>query len=107
MMTMKKKIKSYNFNIGLILTVLMVGLTVLGLFWTPYDPDAMQGSLKSLKGTELEQARTLIQNVWTCAMPIPEGDISLKKKILLGMARKNFEGTCRLLNFLIDIHVLT
>ena len=46
MMTMKKKIKSYNFNIGLILTVLMVGLTVLGLFWTPYDPDAMQGSLK-------------------------------------------------------------
>ena len=68
---------------------------------------AMQGSLKSLKGTELEQARTLIQNVWTCAMPIPEGDISLKKKILLGMARKNFEGACRLLNFLIDIHVLT
>ena len=35
---MKRKINSYNFNIGLTLTVIMVSLILLGFFWTPYDP---------------------------------------------------------------------
>lgn len=43
---MRKKIHSYNFNIGMILTSIMVGLIILGFFWTPYDPEAMQGSVK-------------------------------------------------------------
>ena len=43
---MKRKIRSYNFNIGLILTVIMIGLIILGFFWTPYEPDTMQGTLK-------------------------------------------------------------
>lgn len=43
---MKLKQSSYNFKIGLGLTVLMMGLILAGFFWTPYDPDMMQGSLK-------------------------------------------------------------
>lgn len=43
---MKKMIRSYNLKIGILLTTVMIGLIVLGFFWTPYDPDAMQGSVK-------------------------------------------------------------
>ena len=43
---MKHGSSSHNFTWGLVLTLLMTGLIVLGFFWTPYDPDAMQGSLK-------------------------------------------------------------
>ena len=42
----KRKINSYNFTFGLILSLIMVTLTVAGMFWTPYDPEAMAGSLK-------------------------------------------------------------
>lgn len=45
-MKRKKISKQYNFNVGLILTVVMVGLILLGFFYTPYDPDAMKGSEK-------------------------------------------------------------
>lgn len=45
-MKQKKLSKQYNFNVGLILTVVMVGLILLGFFYTPYDPDAMKGSEK-------------------------------------------------------------
>lgn len=41
-----KKRSSYYFTFGLILTGIMVGLSIVGCFWTPYDPEAMQGSLK-------------------------------------------------------------
>lgn len=37
---------SYNFTLGLIITGVMLALIIIGMFWTPYDPDAMQGSLK-------------------------------------------------------------
>lgn len=69
---------------------------------------AMQGSLRSLKGEELEQARKLIAGVMADAVPL-EGSpaFSKKKNILMKLAQSHFEGTCRLLNFLIDIHVLT
>lgn len=40
------KLKGYNFTFGVTLTVIMVGLIILGFFWTPYDTEAMQGSVK-------------------------------------------------------------
>lgn len=40
------RLKSYNFTFGVILTIIMTGLIVLGFFWVPYDTEAMQGSLK-------------------------------------------------------------
>lgn len=43
----KKKGKTgYNFTVGMILTIVMVSLIVLGFFWTPYDTEAMGGSVK-------------------------------------------------------------
>lgn len=69
---------------------------------------AMQGSLQCLKGSELESARSLIRDVMTDVVPLSTSEtLSKKKNFLLTMAQKNFEGTCKLLNFLIDIHVLT
>ncbi|MBU3839735.1 MAG: ABC transporter permease [Candidatus Ruminococcus intestinipullorum] len=41
-----KKDTSYNFTVGLILTGIMVFFILLGMIWTPYDPEKMQGSLK-------------------------------------------------------------
>lgn len=43
---MQKTKKSSNYRFGLILTLVMIGLILVGIFWTPYDPEAMQGSLK-------------------------------------------------------------
>lgn len=43
---MKRKIKSYNFIIGSVLTGVCIGVILLGFFWTPYDVEQMQGSLK-------------------------------------------------------------
>lgn len=37
---------SYNLTIGVALTSIMAALIVLGMFWTPYDPEMMTGSLK-------------------------------------------------------------
>ena len=68
----------------------------------------MQGSLHSLKGKKLEEARNLITAVLKEITPLElMGGLSLKKRALLFLAQRNFEGICRLLNFLIDIHVLT
>lgn len=43
---MAKKERSYSFTLGAALVILMAGLIVVGFFWTPYDPEAMRGSLK-------------------------------------------------------------
>ena len=68
----------------------------------------MQESLRSLKGEELQQARGYIRNLVGEITPLkPNPQASAKKNLLLKLAQKNFEGTCRVLNFLIDIHVLT
>lgn len=45
-MQTKKKKSSYNFTFGLVLTLFMIALIVLGALWTPYDPEMMKGSLK-------------------------------------------------------------
>ena len=42
----KRKITSRNFILGAVITVFMLALILLGFVWTPYDPEAMQGSLK-------------------------------------------------------------
>lgn len=67
---------------------------------------AMQGSIRHLKGDDLQQARKQLKEAVQESLPLPRPD-SRKKRILLGMAQKNLEGTAKLLNFLIDIHVLT
>ena len=68
----------------------------------------MQESLRHLKGAELAQARQTILTLLKDITPLEKHlDVSSKKNLLLKLGQSNFEGTCRLLNFLIDIHVLT
>lgn len=45
MLNIKNK-KKYNFIIGCILTGAMLALVVIGVFYTPYDPNAMDASAK-------------------------------------------------------------
>lgn len=69
---------------------------------------AMQGCLQSLPAGDLQQAREIIGGILTPLIPLESNpEASKMKNILLKLAQKNFEGTCKLLNFLIDIHVLT
>ena len=69
---------------------------------------SMQGSLRHLKGRELEQARAYIRSVLSKITPLDKNpEASAKKNLLLKLAQSNFEGVCKVLNFLIDIHVLT
>ncbi|MCL2866047.1 MAG: ABC transporter permease [Lachnospiraceae bacterium] len=42
---MRKKNNSINFIFGSILTSFMLGLILLGFFWTPFDSEAMQADL--------------------------------------------------------------
>ena len=68
----------------------------------------MQECLRSLKGEELQAARTEIQGVLKQITPLESNPAASKmKNLLLKLAQWNFEGTCKLLNFLIDIHILT
>ena len=68
----------------------------------------MQESLRFLKGVELEQARQYIRSLLETITPLESNpEASRLKNLLLKLAQKNFEGTCKLLNFLIDIRVLT
>ena len=46
---MKQYLKDKNFRAGLIITGLMLCVILVGLLWTPYDPNAMSGSEKLLK----------------------------------------------------------
>ena len=43
---MKQYLKDKNFRAGLIITGLMLCVILVGLLWTPYDPNAMSGSEK-------------------------------------------------------------
>ena len=65
-------------------------------------------SQKSLRGEELEQAREMIFGILSDIVPLHENpEIGKKKRFLVKLAQKHFEGTCKILNFLIDIHVLS
>ncbi len=68
---------------------------------------AMQGSLHSLQGQELEEACSLVETVRKNISEFEIKTLSVKKKILIILARWNLKATARLLNFLIRIHVLT
>ena len=37
---------NWFFKVGLILTAVMVGVVIIGQFWTPYDPNAMDAAVK-------------------------------------------------------------
>lgn len=68
----------------------------------------MQEGLRSLKGAELEQARADIRQTLQKITPLEKNpEASARKNLLLKLAQTNFEGTCKLLNCLIDLHVLT
>ena len=69
---------------------------------------AMQGCLRSLHGEELKTARRKLREILlkTAPVEIPEGT-PLKRKLLLKAAGKHLEQTAKVLNFLIDIHLLT
>ena len=69
---------------------------------------AMQGCLRSLNGEEMDAARKKMNEIMTQITPleIPEGTPA-KRKLLLKAARSHLEGTAKILNFLIDIHLLS
>ena len=68
----------------------------------------MQECLRHLKGEELEQARDYIGKILKEITPLEKNpDASGKRNMILKLAQGNFEGVCKVLNFLIDIHVLT
>ena len=69
---------------------------------------AMQGCLRSLPPAELEEARRILHGAVAQITPLPVSrKLSVGKNILLVLAQISLEGVCRILNFLIDIHVLT
>lgn len=43
---MKKKQKNYNLILGIFIALFMLLFLLAGLFYTPYDPDAMNGAAK-------------------------------------------------------------
>ncbi len=67
----------------------------------------MQGTLEHLAGTEREEARAFLHSAVTELGAVSGEGISLKQKALIRFAESNLEGTAKLLNFLIRIHVLT
>lgn len=68
----------------------------------------MQSCLRSLKGEELEQARQYVRDLLKQITPLEKNpEASAKKNLLLKLAQCNFEGVCRMLNLLIDLHILT
>lgn len=69
---------------------------------------AMQGCLRSLNGDDMETARNRLYNVVTQITPLEiRKELPARRKLLMRLAQKNLENTGRLLNFLVDIHLLT
>lgn len=69
---------------------------------------AMQGCLQSLPEAELEEARRILYSAVKEIVPLPVSrGLSVKKNLLLILAQVSFEGMSKVLNFLIDIHVLS
>ena len=68
----------------------------------------MQESLRWLKGEELDRAKAMIRDAMAETKGfIPGSDLGTMRKLLLKMSRNHLESTARILNFLMDIHVLT
>lgn len=45
--------KNYNYKIGMFMSIVTVLMVIVEIFWTPYDPETMNGSLK-FAGSSLE-----------------------------------------------------
>lgn len=43
---MKKRLKNPYFIIGSVITCIIIAVTVMGIFWLPYDPNEMDSSMK-------------------------------------------------------------
>jgi len=68
----------------------------------------MQECIRSLKGEELQTAREYIHGVLKQITPLESNPAASKgKNLLLKLGQRNLEGVCKVLNFLIDIHILT
>ena len=68
---------------------------------------AMQSCLRFLPGDELEAAWEKINGILPRITPVPwSREAGLRRNGLLKLAQISFPGTCRMLNFLEDIHVL-
>lgn len=68
----------------------------------------MRSSLQWLDGEELESARTYIWKTLTDILPLKARKTDkLKRRLLTVLAQVDFEKTCKFLNFLQDIHVIT
>lgn len=69
---------------------------------------SMQSCLRYLAEDELVIARKKISGILEQITPVQaDPHASFKNNLLLKAAQKSFENTCRVLNFLIDIHVLS
>lgn len=68
----------------------------------------MQESMRYLSGDEFRIAKKKILDILHDISPVVcIQDASMKRKLLLKLAQVHFQGTCKVLNFLIDIHLLT
>lgn len=68
----------------------------------------MQESLRHLQGEDLQLAKFRINNILEQIAPVASAsDAGIKKRILMKMAQADFISTCKLLNFLTDIHIIT
>jgi len=87
---------------------LLMKIILINLIEYEYQMFIMQECLRSLEGEQLRQARQYIREVLQEITPLEKNpEASAKKNLLLKLAQKHFERTCKVLNFLIDIHVLT
>lgn len=69
---------------------------------------AMQGTLTYLSGDDRKEAKQLIRGILSRITPVaPNPDASRLNQLLMKMAHIHMEGTARVLNFLIRIHILT
>ena len=68
----------------------------------------MQGSLRYFRGDDLETARKEIYGALKEITPLPANpNAGAKKNALLWLSQRCFEPTCRLMNLLTDLHILT
>ena len=69
---------------------------------------AMQGCLRSLRGEEMDAARKKLRDAVDQAAPLEiPAEASAKRRLLLKASVGHLEQTAKLLNFLIDIHLLS
>ena len=105
--TYNEKKRNWFLVIGAVITILMVLLIVMGYFWTPYEPNAMNGackfqppSLAHIMGTDnfgrdifsrvdelkehrldVPQATLVADELRSAGVPIPQGILTRKELV--------------------------